>query len=211
LPIFTAWSKIFTAPWKVGTGLIIYEPRRNRRRRPGVGWPLLLLVLLAAGVWYVLAYPAQPAASSNPVAALAPPVATTPAPVPAPVPSPTEPPASQAPPESQPASTVRRADPKPEPEPVRLSEPLQLSELAIVTENGVRYIVGVVTDRAGAYYQYVSVKLALFDSSGTRLGEIFLSNGNTNQRLDPYGTWRFKAVLADPRAVSSELLELSGH
>ena len=64
-------------------------------------------------------------------------------------------------------------------------------------EFGETYLVGTVKNLTGKQYSYVQVSFNLYDGQGNQIGST-LTNVND---LEPYGTWKYKAIVMDAEKV----------
>ena len=80
---------------------------------------------------------------------------------------------------------------------------LETSELKAVAEGGLAYITGIVTNNGEKQYLYAQVEINLYDKDGALI-ESTLANINN---LEPYGTWKFKALISNPENINSYKLK----
>ena len=84
-------------------------------------------------------------------------------------------------------------------------------ELEVITwnwrnEEYSRYIVGSVKNNSGKEYSYVQVEFNLYDKSDAQVGTAFTNVNN----LEPYGTWKFKALVSEDNATGAKFKGVSG-
>jgi hypothetical protein len=71
---------------------------------------------------------------------------------------------------------------------------------------GDKYIVGTVKNNSGRQYSYVQVEFNLYDESGAQVGSTFANVRN----LEPYGTWKFEAIVFEEKATRAKLKGVIG-
>ncbi|MFZ1898067.1 FxLYD domain-containing protein [Methanoregula sp.] len=71
---------------------------------------------------------------------------------------------------------------------------------------GVQYVAGTVKSNVNKQFTYVQVTVNEYDKDGAQIGST-LANVNN---LEPYGTWKFKAVVIDKDAASFKVKEITG-
>lgn len=75
-----------------------------------------------------------------------------------------------------------------------------------VGEFGNKYLVGTVKNNSGKQYSYAQVEFNLYDESGAQVGST-LANVNN---LEPYGMWKFEAIVIEDKATRAKLKGVSG-
>lgn len=75
-----------------------------------------------------------------------------------------------------------------------------------VGEFGNKYLVGTVKNNSDKQYSYVQVEFNLYDESGVQVGSTFANVNN----LEPYGTWKFEAIVIEDNATRAKLKGVSG-
>lgn len=68
------------------------------------------------------------------------------------------------------------------------------------------YVVGTIKNNTSKKYKYVQVEINLYDSSNVQVGST-LANVNN---LEPYGTWKFKAVIFQNNTDHFKIKEITG-
>lgn len=71
---------------------------------------------------------------------------------------------------------------------------------------GNTYIVGTVKNNSGKQYSYVQVEFNLYDESGAQVGSTFANVNN----FEPYGTWKFEAIVIEDKATRAKLKGVTG-
>jgi hypothetical protein len=71
---------------------------------------------------------------------------------------------------------------------------------------GGRYIVGIVKNNSSKEYSYVEIDFNLYDKDGNQVGS---SLANINN-LEPYGKWKFEAIILEDNATRIRLKGISG-
>ena len=69
------------------------------------------------------------------------------------------------------------------------------------------YLVGTVRNNTAEELSYVSVEFNLYDKQDNQIG----TASDVISGIDPYGTWRFKALVTEEDAHSARLKELNAH
>ena len=69
------------------------------------------------------------------------------------------------------------------------------------------YIVGTVKNPSGKKYSYVQVDFNLYDKAGAQIGTAMANVNN----LEPYGTWKFKALALEDNAQNARLNSVNGY
>jgi hypothetical protein len=87
----------------------------------------------------------------------------------------------------------------------------QKPDLEVITwnwrnEGYSRYIVGSIKNNSGKEYSYVQVEFNLYDKSDAQVGTAFTNISN----LEPYGIWKFKALVLEDNATSAKFKGVSG-
>ncbi|MAH48849.1 hypothetical protein CMI37_23685 [Candidatus Pacearchaeota archaeon] len=73
-------------------------------------------------------------------------------------------------------------------------------------ELGLRYLTGTVANRSSNEYSFVQIDFYLYDKTGAQVGSTsaFISN------LEPYGTWKFEALVLEENAVRAKFKGVTG-
>ncbi len=71
-------------------------------------------------------------------------------------------------------------------------------------ELGIRSIVGTVRNTSNVSYSYVQVSFNLYDSADSLVGNAIAYV----QNLEPKGTWKYQAIVLEPRAEKAKLKEV---
>jgi hypothetical protein len=71
---------------------------------------------------------------------------------------------------------------------------------------GVLFIVGTVKNQSSKEYSYVQISLSLYDTDGAVIGTAFDNVGG----IDPYGTWKFKALCLEDVVKTARFKDLTG-
>ncbi|MGA1999026.1 MAG: FxLYD domain-containing protein [Terriglobales bacterium] len=87
------------------------------------------------------------------------------------------------------------------------NENLQVSQVKWLHEDGSVYISGIVTNQLDKQYSYVEVDYNLYDDHGVQIGTAMTNVNN----LEPFGKWRFKAVVTERNVHTAKLKEVVGH
>jgi len=69
-----------------------------------------------------------------------------------------------------------------------------------------RYIVGTVKNSCNKQFSYVQISFNLYDAKANQVGSTFANVNN----LEPYGTWRFKALIMEDSATRFKQQEITG-
>ena len=84
---------------------------------------------------------------------------------------------------------------------------LQVGTTSLQTgEYGIKNIVGTLHNTGNKEYGYVQVSFNLYDDAGYQVGSAMDNINN----LEADGTWKFKAIVIESRAVSYKLKEVTG-
>ncbi len=68
------------------------------------------------------------------------------------------------------------------------------------------YIVGTIRNNTAKRYNYVGVTISLYDASGAQIG----STLDNVSGLDPHGSWKFKAMVAEEGVARYKIAEVTG-
>lgn len=67
------------------------------------------------------------------------------------------------------------------------------------------YIVGIVKNNANKTYGYAQVSFNLYDEHGNQVGSTLANINN----LEPYGTWKFKAIVTEDNVKRAAFKEIT--
>lgn len=73
-------------------------------------------------------------------------------------------------------------------------------------EEYARYVVGTVKNNTGKHYSYVQIEVNLYDKQKNQVGSTFANINN----LEPYGTWKFKALVYEKTVVEYRIQGIKG-
>lgn len=69
-----------------------------------------------------------------------------------------------------------------------------------------RYVVGTVKNTSKKHYKYVRVEIDLYNQTGKQVGSTMAKTDN----LEPYGIWRFKAIILEDSAKKFRIKSVKG-
>ncbi|MDP2858245.1 MAG: FxLYD domain-containing protein [Bacillota bacterium] len=212
----------------------------RHRRRPRYFLYVMVVLVVAGGYWFLAgpgrpaavtpkpeASPAPasktPAGQTTPAGPVEPPkdpepqrappaqepAAPKPEPVQEPVRAPTTEPSEKP---KRPAAVTPAPQPQPVPEPPQAQPkpPLELLDWKFVSDQNSRFLEATVKDNANVNYQYVQAEVSLYDDVGRYLGTRVASTTTAGGWLPAGGTWRFRLLIMDARAVNC-VFKISGH
>jgi hypothetical protein len=83
---------------------------------------------------------------------------------------------------------------------------LELVNQKSISDRYFWYISGEVKNNSSHQYSYAQITFSLYDNSGAQVGTAVDNINN----LEPYGIWKFKAMVSDERAKKYRFSELTG-